>query len=214
MDPVTTYIHSFLVLDNPQLEVLERGEEAREDIQPSIGPEVGKFLGLLIRLTRAQRVLELGSSIGYSTIWLAQALSETGGRLLSVECDEGRFDEAKHNVSAAGLWGSVALICEDATTVLDGIHEPFDLILQDADKALYPSLLDRCIELTRDQGLIVADDVLFKPRGIPPRLSDPIDLYNQRVFADSRLYSTILPIGDGITVSLKLPDPTGKKPTA
>ncbi len=206
MDPTAAYIAGFLALDNPQLDRLAREEEGRSDIQPSVGLEAGKLLGLLVRLTRAQRVLELGSCLGYSAIWLGQALRTTGGRLVSVEYDEGLFREASDNIAAAGLADIVEMIRGDAQLVIEQLQGPFDLVLQDSSKPLYPLLLERCIALTRQFGLLVADDALFKPRGIRAELSEPVDEYNRRVFADERLYSTILPIGDGVTLSVKLSD--------
>ncbi len=71
---------------------------------------------------------------------------------------------------------------------------------------LYPEMLERCIQLTRKNGLIVADDVLFKPMGIRSELSDPVHQYNEMVCTDERLYTTILPIGDGMAISVKLRD--------
>jgi len=204
MENISEYIAHFLTPDNPQLEAIDRQAQARSDLQPSIGMEVGKLLGLLVRLTQAQRVLEFGTSLGYSTIWLAEALRETGGQLISIEYNEDLYQATRANLDAAGLTDWVELILGDAALVIDRLEGPFDLILQDADKALYPKLLEKCIRLTRLYGMIVADDALFQPMGVPERLSTPVHTYNQRVFSDPRLYSTILPIGDGVTVSIKV----------
>ena len=76
--------------------------------------------------------------------------------------------------------------------------------MHDSSKQAYITTLERCINLLRTGGVLVADDTLFKPMGMPKQMSDPVDEYNQRVFHDNRLYSTILPIGDGITLSVKL----------
>ncbi len=206
MDDTANYIASFLSLDNIQLEAVAHEEMQRDDIQPSIGPEVGKLLGLLIRLMRARRVLEMGTCLGYSTIWLAQALQTTGGKLVSIEYKDDLFEDTRRNIALAGLTDVVELIKGDARVIIEQVHGPFDMILQDSDKNLYPLLLERSIALTRQYGIIVADDALFKPRGIPAALSEPMHDYNQRVFADTRLYSTILPIGDGVTISVKLCD--------
>jgi predicted O-methyltransferase YrrM len=206
VDDTANYIASFLSLDNIQLEAVAHEEMQRDDIQPSIGPEVGKLLGLLIRLMRARRVLEMGTCLGYSTIWLAQALQTTGGKLVSIEYKDDLFEDTRRNIALAGLTDVVELIKGDARVIIEQVHGPFDMILQDSDKNLYPLLLERSIALTRQYGIIVADDALFKPRGIPAALSEPMHDYNQRVFADTRLYSTILPIGDGVTISVKLCD--------
>ncbi|HEY3313683.1 MAG TPA: O-methyltransferase [Bacillota bacterium] len=199
-----TYIHDFVRLDHPYLRAIAEQDEAREDIQPTIGPDVGRLLGLLIRMANAKRVLEFGTCLGYSTVWLATAVKATGGHLTSIELRPDLYAETQKNLAAAGLSGYVDLIRGDAKEVAERLAGPFDLILQDSDKALYPEMLERCIALVRPGGLVVADDASFKPMGVPAALSDPVHRYNQIVFADPRLYSTILPIGDGLTISLKL----------
>lgn len=206
MDESANYIASFLSLDNIALETVAQEEINRNDIQPSIGPELGKLLGLFVRLMRAQRVLEMGTCLGYSTIWLAQALQTTGGKLVSIEYKDNLFEDTQRNIALAGLADVVELIQGDARVIIEQVDGPFDMIVQDSDKNLYPLLLERSIALTRKFGIIVADDALFKPRGIPASFSEPMHDYNQRVFADTRLYSTILPIGDGVTISVKLCD--------
>jgi predicted O-methyltransferase YrrM len=202
---IASYITDFTSLDNSTLILVSEQEKTSTDVRPGIGPEVGKFVGLLIRLIQAKRVLELGTSLGYSAIWLGEALRTTGGRLITVEHDADLHRAAQKNVAAAGLSDVVELVLGDARRVIETVEGPFDLILQDCDKSLYPLLLEKCIELTREYGVVVADDTLFKPMGRPDRFSDPIHLYNQKVFSDARLYSTILPIGDGVTLSVKLP---------
>lgn len=204
MDQVDAYIKGFIVSHDAHLSRIAGQEATRQDVQPSIGEEVGRFLAVLVRLIRAGRVLELGTSLGYSTVWLAQAIRATGGTVTSIERDERLYIATQQNVSASGLSDFVELILGDASAVLNRLTGPYDMILQDCDKAFYPRLLGRCVELTRRHGVIVADDTLFKPRGIEERFSAPVHEYNEMVFADSRLYSTILPIGDGITVSVKL----------
>jgi predicted O-methyltransferase YrrM len=193
MDKVTQYIESFITLDNRQLASIEEEGEKREDIQPSVGLEVGKLLGLLIRSLNAQKVLEFGTCLGYSTVWIAQALKETGGKLISIEYNKGLYEATKRNVESAGLSDTVKLILGNASEVIKVLDGPFDIILQDSDKSLYSSMLEECINLTRKNGLIIADDALFMPMGIPEKFSAPVHRYIEKVFSDDRLYSTILP---------------------
>lgn len=206
MKQINQYIEKFISFDNNQLKAITEEGEKRKDIQPFIGQQTGKLLGFLIRLVNAQRVLEFGTCLGYSTIWLAQALKETGGELISVEYREDLFESTKRNVESAGLSGVVKLVLGDAANFIKTVDGPFDLILQDSDKGLYPSMLEDCIRLTRKNGLIIADDALFEPMGIPLKFSQPVHDYIEKVFSDSRLYSTILPIGDGVIISTKLTD--------
>ena len=204
MDKITEYIENFITFDNKQLNDILKQDKIRNDIQPCVGLEVGKLLGLLIRAINAKRVLEFGTCLGYSTIWMAQALRETGGKLISVEYRKDLYEAAKRNVELSGLSDIVDLILGDASKVINMVDGPFDIILQDSDKSLYSAMLDRCIDLTRKNGLIIADDVLFKPMGIAEKFSEPVHEYVKKVFEDNRLYSTILPIGDGIAISTKL----------
>ncbi|WP_242877005.1 O-methyltransferase [Alkaliphilus peptidifermentans] len=173
-------------------------------INPSIGIEVGKVVGLLTRSINAKRVLEFGTCLGFSTICIGEALKETGGRLISVEKNIDMYEETKKNIKLAGVSEVVELICGDAGKVIEEVKGPFDIILQDSSKELYTTMLENCIDITRKGGLIIADDTLFKPMGMPAQYSVPVDKYNEKVFADKRLYSIILPIGDGVTISMKL----------
>jgi predicted O-methyltransferase YrrM len=203
-EKITTYIKDFIPLDNSLLAALTQEEERREDVIPSIGYETGRFFGLLVRLMQAERVLEFGTCLGYSTIWLAEALKTTGGALTSIEYDEKFFRETEANLEKAGVRDRVELIQGDASAVIHELLGPFDIVFQDSEKSLYPLMLDRCIDLTRDNGLLIADDALFKAMDREEEKSVPIHEYNEKVFADPRLYSTILPVGDGITLSVKV----------
>lgn len=206
MDKVRSYIKSFITIDNSQITEIIKQDEEINGIQPSIGMETGKLLGLLIRSTNSKRVLEFGTCLGYSTVWIAQALKETGGRLISVEYRKDLYEITKRNIELAGLSEVVELILGDASEVINTVEGPFDIILQDSDKSLYSPMLEKCIRLTRKNGLIIADDALFKPMGIPEKFSDPVHEYVKKIFADKRLYSTMLPIGDGVAISMKLCD--------
>jgi predicted O-methyltransferase YrrM len=206
MSKITEYIESFITIDNKQINEIMKQDEEMSGIQPCVGMEVGKLLGLLIRANNAKKVLEFGTCLGYSTVWIAQALKETGGRLTSVEYREDLYEITKRNIELAGLSEVVELILGDASEVINIIEGSFDIILQDSDKSLYSPMLEKCISLTRKNGFIIADDVLFKPMGIPEKFSEPVHKYLKKVFEDKHLYSTILPIGDGVAVSMKLCD--------
>jgi predicted O-methyltransferase YrrM len=206
MDRINKYIENYISYDNVRLPEIEKEGEEREDIQPFIGRQTCKLLGLIIRSVKTQRVLEFGTCLGYSTVWLAEALKETGGKLISVEYRKDLFEATKRNVEAAGLTDVVQLILGDASEIVKTLEGPFDMILQDSDKNLYSSMLEDCMRLTRKNGFIIADDALFEPMGIPQKFSRPVHEYIEKVFSDSRLYSTILPIGDGLIISVKVTD--------
>ncbi len=203
MDKALSYIENFLTYPHPVLAELEAAYRDREDLPPHIGIHVGVFLSWLVQLIQAGRVLEFGTAVGYSTVFLGQALRETGGTLTAVECDETNFQETSRNIERAGLVDVVELICGDANQIIDNLKGPFDLILQDAAKALYPVMLEKCVQRIRPGGIIAADDALFRPMGVREELSQFMDEYNRKVFAHPQLVSTILPIGDGLTISMK-----------
>lgn len=204
MDSIITYIEQFITKETPLLDAIEEQYETHETAAPHIGPHVAKVLELLIHMTQAKRVLEFGTCLGYSTVVLGKALASTGGTLIAVEYDEDMVIATRDNIEKAGIANVVTLIHGDASKIIDELPGPFDMILQDADKPLYPVMLESCIEKVRPFGIIAADDALFKPMGIPEKHSRPIHEYNKRVFADPRLTSTILPIGDGLTLSVRI----------
>lgn len=118
---ITDYIHGFITSDNKQLGVIDRQYETRQNLVPHIGPEVGKILGLVIRAMGARRLIEFGTCIGYSTIWLGEAAKATGGRLIAVEASELYFNEARNNVADAGLSEYVELIMGMRRRLLTGL---------------------------------------------------------------------------------------------
>ncbi len=204
MESIEAYIDTFLPYENPILKDEEIQGNSRRDIQPNIGRQTGTFLSWMIQLMKARQVLEFGTCIGYSTIFLAQALEKTDGFLTAVEFREDLYQETKRNLEAAGLSHRVTLIQGDANLVITQLTGPYDLILQDSDKKLYAPLIDRCIDLLRPGGVLAADDTLFpaKPE-IPDQFKQPIQRYNEQIFADPRLSTTMLPLGDGLSISIK-----------
>jgi predicted O-methyltransferase YrrM len=204
MDPISNYIQRFLPHPHPILEELEAGDPCHPRIQPSVGRQVGSLLGWLVQLTEAQWVLEFGTCLGYSTIYLAAALRRTGGRMVGIELDPDLVQTTRRNVEQAGLADIVEILEGNASQVVRELEGPFDLILQDSDKALYPGMLEDCVDLLRRGGILAADDALFQPMGIADHFARPVHEYNRRVFAHPHLVSTILPIGDGLTLSVRL----------
>ena len=144
---------------------------------------------MLATTVQATRILEIGTAIGYSGIWLAGALPP-GGMLVTMEFDEGRAREARENVVRAGLVGPrQQSIVGDAQLKIAKVSGPFDLIFQDGDKKLYPPLLDRLVALLRPGGLLVTDNVLWDGEVVPgfkaAGRQDPADTraiieYNER----------------------------------
>jgi predicted O-methyltransferase YrrM len=199
------YLRTFIIRDSAIIKDLESDSPGRDDIQPSVEPELGKFLGLIVRLTNARRILEIGSGIGLSTIWLGEAAKNIGGKVVTIDNHERTHKEVIENIKNAGLNNCVDKKLGKAEDLIDNLPPDWDLVFQDGGKYLYPMLYDKIVKITRKGGLIIADDTLFKVNPyVRKGLGDYMDDYNKLVFADNRLYSTILPVGHGITVSLKL----------
>jgi len=179
---------------------------------PLVDAEVGMLLRVLATTVGATRILEIGTAIGYSGIWLAGALP-AGGMLLTLEMDPDRAREARANFERAGLADRVSVIVGDAQRMIAKVSGPFDLIFQDGDKQLYGPLLDRLVSLLRPRGLLVTDNVLWSGRVVPgfARASaDDEDTraiadYNTRVAEHPQLLTTIVPLRDGVSISVKRP---------
>jgi predicted O-methyltransferase YrrM len=199
------YINSLIVPDNGIFPELEIQDNTLADTSSFIETDTGKFLGLLVRLMKAKNVLEIGTCIGYSGIWICEALKETGGKLTTIEHNKKLIPEAIDNFKRTSLYDRVKLVHDDAESCIkDLADDSFDIVFQDAKKILYPIMLEDCIRVTRKNGLIIADDTLFKARGVTEKFSRHIHKYNELVFSDKRLYTTIVPAGEGLTLSIKL----------
>src|ERR671934_2146281 len=135
------------------------GSGAARDL-PLIDAEVGALLRVLAMAVGATKILEVGTAIGYSGIWLAGALP-SGGMLVTFEMDEARARRARENFTRARVADRANVIVGDVQRMLAKVAGPFDLIFQDGDKRLYTSLLDRLVALLRPGGLLVTDNVLW-----------------------------------------------------
>jgi predicted O-methyltransferase YrrM len=186
--------------------------EGRAGGLPIVFPETGALLHALVRLTRAVRVLEIGTAIGYSTLWMATALP-VDGQLISLERDAARASRARTHAVAAGVDARVHVMVGDASRFLHKIAGPFDLIFQDGDKPGYLTMLDRLEALLRPGGVLVADNVLWSGAVVPgmtpteakgPDDTQALSAYNHRLSEDPRFHTVWLPVGDGIAVSIKV----------
>jgi predicted O-methyltransferase YrrM len=194
----------------PDALLLEIAQKGVDRNLPLVDAEVGALLRVLVLATAATKVLEIGTAVGYSGIWLAGALP-SNGMLLTVEMNPERAREARSNFDRAGLSDRVNVIVGDAERMVAKVAGPFDLIFQDGDKKLYEPLLDRLVTLLRPRGLLVTDNVLWDGKVVPGFAKAPADdedtraiaSYNRRVTADPRLLTTILPIRDGVSISVK-----------
>ena len=208
-DAVEQYLASLNRQSDPVLQDIARVGEA-EDL-PLVDAEVGALLRVLVLATRATRVLEIGTAIGYSGIWMAGALP-ADGMLVTMEYDEQRVRRARENFERAGLSGRVNVVSGDAQRMLHKMSGPFDLIFQDGDKKHYGPMLETLIGLLRPGGLLVTDNVLWNGEVVPGfparRHSDPADAtaiakYNEQIHNHPRLVTSLVPLRDGVAISAK-----------
>ena len=206
---VVDYLAGLSGLPHPQLDVV--AHEGHAEGLPIVLPDTGALLHALTRIGGARRVLEIGTAIGYSALWMATALPQDG-LILSLERDAARAARARAHLRAAGMDTKASVMVGDATRFLHKVAGPFDLIFQDGDKPGYLTMLDRLHDLLRPGGILVTDNVLWSgavvPGMTPGRMRDADDTaaiaaYNTRLAADARFYTVWLPIGDGVAVSTK-----------
>ena len=173
---------------------------------PTVDDEMACFLRLLIRIAKPKNILEIGTSVGFSTVSMALAAKGYGGRITTIEYDRRAADQAEENFMKAGVLECVMIKRGDAREILRNLSGEYDLIFQDVDKKLYDVLLDDCIRLLKKDGILLSDDALFPVLGLDKKwgdLAEPVGKYNELVIGCSRLESALLPIGDGVMVSVK-----------
>jgi predicted O-methyltransferase YrrM len=186
-------------------------EDGRAHDVPVVDPLTGALLHALVRAVAATRVLEIGTAIGYSTLWMAAGMAP-GSMLVTLERDPARAATARAYLAEAGVNDRVDVMVGDADRYLHKLAGPFDVIFQDADKAAYGPMLDRLVALLRPGGVLVTDNVLWDGEVVPGFVATPhrkpedtaaIAAYNERLAADPRLTTTFLPVGDGVAVAVK-----------
>jgi predicted O-methyltransferase YrrM len=208
--PVMNYLTG--LRRDPHERLAEIDREGRVDGLPLVCPDTGALLHTLARACGARQILEIGTAIGYSALWMATALPADGA-LITIEYDAARAARARGHFAAAGYGDRISVIIGDATRFLHKVAGPFDLIFQDSDKQLYEPMLERLIRLLRPGGLLVADNVLWNGEVIPGYVAEKkyseedtaaIVSFSRKIANDPRLYTSFLQVGDGVSVSVKL----------
>lgn len=202
---VEKYIYDILPERDAVLKEME--QQAQDRDIPIIGPAVARVLYQYARLINAKRVFELGSAIGYSTLWWARAVGDDG-EVFYTDGDPAKAAEAKSYLQRAGVEQRVRIAVGDALELLSEQKQQFDIIFNDVDKEDYPRVLHLVPERLRKGGLFITDNVLWsglvtqqKPKEASTRA---IQEFNQRLYAMPEFFTTILPLRDGVSVSVKL----------
>ncbi|MHA2043154.1 MAG: O-methyltransferase [Candidatus Thorarchaeota archaeon] len=174
---------------------------------PPIEDEMFRLFKLLLNLSRPKKILEIGMSIGFSTTALAHAAKRFGGIVTTIEIDESIVDVARKAFEREGVSDNIEIIVGDAVEVLAGLKsETFDVVFQDSTKRGYPVMLEDCIRVLKKGGLLLVDDTLFPVIRQPNDWSESdkaIDKFNRNLLKLD-VISTILPIGEGCTLAVKL----------
>jgi predicted O-methyltransferase YrrM len=200
---VEDYMYSMLPARDEVLQEMET-EAAKNDVA-IVGPAVARVLYQLAVISKAKRVFEMGSAIGYSTIWWARAVGE-GGRVIYTDGDPKRAEKARRYFERAGVSQRIVVRVGDALEILSEQKEPYDIIFNDVDKTDYPRVLRLALPHLKSGGLFITDNVLWsgkvgKPN--PDETTKAILEFNRLIYESKDLFTTILPIRDGMAVCVK-----------
>lgn len=197
------YIESHLPAPDPLLLRLEN-EIAASDI-PGVGPAVGQLLSLLVRMNGCAEVVELGTAIGYSAIWLARAAT---GPVVTLELDHARATRARRNLAEAGLANRVRVVEEDGVVYLEREANQVDCIFNDLlnsfpDEATVKRCFAASLDRLRPGGLLLADNALRRGEVTAPKSQGGrnVALWNELVVHEPRLESVIVPLRDGVSIA-------------
>jgi len=205
---MTNFLRSLIQEKDPLL--LEMQRIGKEERIPIVPPESANFLKTLIQMSGAQKILEIGTSIGYSAIAFCKAMGPNG-KVYTIEMDENTIEKARENFAKAGVLNQIIVFQGDAMEILPYMQGKYDMIFMDGPKGQYEEFLDYFLPLLRDGGILVYDNVLFhgmvsgdrklKRRKIT--IVKRMRSFLKVLSTHPQLHTTILPIGDGISVSIK-----------
>lgn len=207
-DRITDYIKSLETDRSPLLSKI--GKKARQEGVPIIREETAAFLQTMTAAMRPKSILEVGTAVGYSTLLMAETMPPDC-HITTIEKYEKRIPQARENFKAAGETQRITLLEGDAQEILKGLSGPFDLVFLDAAKGQYIMWLPRLLELMRSGGMLISDNVLqdgdiIESRYVVERRNRTIHgrmrEYLYELKHSKQLTTSIVPIGDGITVSI------------
>ncbi|HEX9761040.1 MAG TPA: O-methyltransferase [Candidatus Acidoferrales bacterium] len=200
---VERYIYDLLPARDAVLWEMER-YAAKHDV-PIVGPAVGALLALLVEISGARRIFEMGSAIGYSTLWLARAAGPRG-RVFYTDSDPENARRAAAWFRPAGVEKRIRILTGDALRMLARTPGKFDLIFNDVDKHDYPAVFRKAVPRLKRGGLLVTDNVLWSgrvARGARDTDTRAIREFNRLMYASREVAPTIIPLRDGVAVCRK-----------
>jgi len=189
---------------DPILQEMHR--EAAERGFPIVGPEVGRLLFQLARLSGAKRIFEMGSGFGYSTLWFCRAVEESA-RVYHTDGDEQNTSRARDYLSRAGVLDRVVFTTGDARDILEATPGEFDIVFMDIDKHQYPDAYRLFRDRVKPGGLVIVDNLVWSGK-VAGGADDPdtrgIREYLHLMWHDDRFLSSLLPVRDGVGVSVRV----------
>jgi caffeoyl-CoA O-methyltransferase len=205
-DDVEEYIYKLLPERDAVISEIEK--YAAEHRVPIIGPAVARMLALFVQISGAKRILEMGSAIGYSTIWLARAAGPKA-KVIYTDGDPEKAQRAKEYFRLAGVAKRIDVRVGNALELVKKAAGKFDLIFNDVDKHQYPEALHAALPKLRRGGLLITDNTLWSGKAARPASPDDIHTqcvqeFNRLVYASKEVYSVLIPLRDGVTVCRKL----------
>jgi predicted O-methyltransferase YrrM len=195
------------------LQEIER--QAKEREIPIVGPAVGRLFYQYAKLINAKTVFEMGSAVGYSTIWWAKAVGE-GGKVHYTDGSRENADEARRYFQQAGVADRIEIHTGDALELLSERKEQFDILFCDIDKHDYPRAFQMAAGKVRKGGLFLTDNTLWSgqvayaagnpglPKPEPDKYTDGVVEFNRLLYASPDWYTTIIPLRDGVAVATRL----------
>lgn len=212
LSAVYDYLLENSLREHPLLQEL-REETAKDELaRMQIAPEQGQFMALLVKLTGASRIIEVGTYTGYSSLAMAQAMPQNG-YMLCCDLDKNWTDTAYSYWQRAGVAERIELKLAPAEKTLqllldEGQQRTFDMAFIDADKESYDSYYEQCLELMKPGGLIVLDNTLWSGQVADPTADDAdtnaIRALNSKLKDDKRVDISLIPMADGITLARKI----------
>jgi predicted O-methyltransferase YrrM len=175
---------------------LEEMMQRVDEFLISIGSDTGTLLNILIKSMKARAILELGTSYGHSTIYLAEAARATGGHVISIDINSSKQHYAREQLAAAGLDPFVELMAGDAREVIASLRGPFDFVLIDLWKDLYVPCFNLVYPKLAEGAFIAADNIL-----LPDFWREEMTAYRRHVRGQNGIESILLPVGSGIELS-------------
>lgn len=207
-DYTENYIKSLITEDSDLLKEME--EFAKENSVPIVQKDTAKFLQFMVTVKKPKKILELGTAIGYSAILMCK-YAEDDTKITSIERDDTMFSIAEKNISKYGYDKNIKLVKGECLEVMKSLDDEYDMIFMDAGKGHYNHFLPECLRLLKKDGIIVADNVLF--RGMVANndllirrkitIVKRMRKYLEMVSSDPKLITSIIPMGDGIAVTTR-----------